>query len=275
MTILRKALLAGLAATAIFCSTEASARRTVIDQGQTISVTNPITACTIGIAGCAAITLPFSFNFGMGITNQAFVYNSGIVSFGAPIPLNVPNNASLTSLGVPVIAPLYLPGVTGVAGPYQAFTGTITPDPSNAFQTTLPNFGPDLFIISFLDPSDDDPNTFLTPYIHLILDASATQIRFEFIHGQSFLSNGVLQIELPDTTGRQLGYSLGNPASPQQLLNQPPDIAGINAFTFNAVTASAVPEPATWTMMLLGFGLAGLTLRRRRAASGRPHILLS
>ena len=26
------------------------------------------------------------------------------------------------------------------------------------------------------------------------------------------------------------------------------------------------PEPATWTMMILGFGLAGATLRRRRAA---------
>ena len=29
---------------------------------------------------------------------------------------------------------------------------------------------------------------------------------------------------------------------------------------------TAAPEPATWTMMILGFGLAGATLRRRRAA---------
>ncbi|MBI1200442.1 MAG: PEP-CTERM sorting domain-containing protein [Phenylobacterium sp.] len=27
----------------------------------------------------------------------------------------------------------------------------------------------------------------------------------------------------------------------------------------------AVPEPATWAVMILGFGLAGGTLRRRRA----------
>jgi hypothetical protein len=33
--------------------------------------------------------------------------------------------------------------------------------------------------------------------------------------------------------------------------------------TFNG----AVPEPATWAMMILGFGLAGATLRRRRAAT--------
>ncbi|CAN7294621.1 PEPxxWA-CTERM sorting domain-containing protein [Phenylobacterium sp. LjRoot164] len=32
------------------------------------------------------------------------------------------------------------------------------------------------------------------------------------------------------------------------------------------VPGSAVPEPATWAMMIAGFGLAGATLRRRRTA---------
>lgn len=32
----------------------------------------------------------------------------------------------------------------------------------------------------------------------------------------------------------------------------------------------AVPEPATWAMMLLGFGMIGFTLRRARAAEGSP-----
>jgi len=31
------------------------------------------------------------------------------------------------------------------------------------------------------------------------------------------------------------------------------------------VTINAVPEPGTWAMMLLGFGAAGLAMRRRRA----------
>lgn len=37
--------------------------------------------------------------------------------------------------------------------------------------------------------------------------------------------------------------------------------------TFAALTATAaVPEPSTWLMMILGFGLAGGALRRRKAA---------
>ena len=34
-----------------------------------------------------------------------------------------------------------------------------------------------------------------------------------------------------------------------------------------STNVSAVPEPATWTMMILGFGLAGASLRRRRKAT--------
>ncbi|MCA1653848.1 MAG: PEPxxWA-CTERM sorting domain-containing protein [Sphingomicrobium sp.] len=48
--------------------------------------------------------------------------------------------------------------------------------------------------------------------------------------------------------------------------------AGVDSFNFtrnglsNAVlfqTGGAVPEPATWAMMLIGFGAAGVSLRRR------------
>ena len=37
-----------------------------------------------------------------------------------------------------------------------------------------------------------------------------------------------------------------------------------NSFEVDALSGSAVPEPATWAMMITGFGLAGAAIRRRR-----------
>jgi len=39
-------------------------------------------------------------------------------------------------------------------------------------------------------------------------------------------------------------------------------------FRLSDVASGAVPEPATWAMMILGLGAAGATLRRRRAIGG-------
>lgn len=44
--------------------------------------------------------------------------------------------------------------------------------------------------------------------------------------------------------------------------------SGSNAFRLDDI-ASAAPEPATWTMMILGFGLVGWTMRRRKATGVR------
>ena len=41
------------------------------------------------------------------------------------------------------------------------------------------------------------------------------------------------------------------------------DGLGIDNFRAEAVTLAAVPEPATWTMMIAGFGFIGAALRRR------------
>jgi len=40
-----------------------------------------------------------------------------------------------------------------------------------------------------------------------------------------------------------------------------------NSFEFDSLASAPVPEPATWALMISGFGLAGATLRRRRTAS--------
>lgn len=38
----------------------------------------------------------------------------------------------------------------------------------------------------------------------------------------------------------------------------------------DGVSVAAVPEPATWAMMIFGFGLVGAAMRRRR--SGTPVL---
>ena len=51
------------------------------------------------------------------------------------------------------------------------------------------------------------------------------------------------------------------------------EVGGSDDFTYELST-SAIPEPATWALMIAGFGLAGAGLRRRRFASAvyaAPH----
>lgn len=62
--------------------------------------------------------------------------------------------------------------------------------------------------------------------------------------------------------GESAFYQIDFGPAPGQplMLNLP---ASSNAYLFGA--AGGVPEPATWAMMLLGFGGIGMTMRRRRS----------
>lgn len=65
-------------------------------------------------------------------------------------------------------------------------------------------------------------------------------------------------------TGRFLGAG-GNFRGDGQItfFNGPP--TATLTFSEGNIFAPGVPEPATWAMLITGFGLAGLTMRRRRA----------
>ena len=65
--------------------------------------------------------------------------------------------------------------------------------------------------------------------------------------------------------------SLGFTATGNTITFSTPAGPGNVATALDALAITAVPEPATWAMMLLGFGMVGFGLRRRGAA--RPVAL--
>lgn len=52
-------------------------------------------------------------------------------------------------------------------------------------------------------------------------------------------------------------------------VNGADDGLGVDNFRVEAVTLAAVPEPATWAMMITGFGFVGGALRQRRRAAAK------
>jgi hypothetical protein len=51
--------------------------------------------------------------------------------------------------------------------------------------------------------------------------------------------------------------------------------SGTNAFELdNLIFGSSAPEPATWAMMIVGFGAAGVALRRRQKFTTRVSYVV-
>lgn len=68
-----------------------------------------------------------------------------------------------------------------------------------------------------------------------------------------------------NSTFQQASFSFVGTGSPTTLSFQSAGTANVDAIVDNVVL-SAVPEPATWAMLLFGFGAVGYSLRRRKSA---------
>lgn len=49
--------------------------------------------------------------------------------------------------------------------------------------------------------------------------------------------------------------------------------SGSNSFEFDNIAAGAVPEPASWALLVAGFGIVGWAMRRRRRDGEVPTVL--
>lgn len=245
----------------LLTASPAAARYIVIDRPEFLPSLSSTTACTIGGGLCSGV----STNLIAPQLGQAYIYDRGIVSFGSPLPDTVNASTDLTTLGMPVIAPLYLPGPSGDAGPYtETAYGNVSPG-SLTFNLGFTPSGNDLFIVTWLDPAEDvDPGA--QPIIALIIDATASEVQFQMVHGMANNASNPPDTAFPDTTNRLLGFSING----QSLIEATPDITADNVYSARLTAVTSVPEPATWLSMLLGFGVLGLAVRRtskRQAAT--------
>lgn len=252
--------------------------------------------------GAQQVNLGFNVNFGFGLTSTLFVHKNGIISFGAPIaagqaitPLSsLAANATgggsvLASLGAPVIAPYFAdlePG--GGSGDTRLNIGDVTvqfgqADPyANTFNPTTGTYGYDRADLRQavritwygLDatgngvPGSSSATTGLPVYAQLLISADDNGLsNFEFRYGPP---NQPGQADY----GSVAGFALGNTV----LEFNGPYVQGIPTFfEFNdgvyigqggTTVNPAVPEPATWAQLIMGFGAVGYAMRRRRMRSG-------
>jgi len=78
-----------------------------------------------------------------------------------------------------------------------------------------------------------------------------------------FLRSGDVTAAVTFSNGRTL---LGNVWAEELVDPQGADVAENQRFVLN-LSQTAVPEPASWAMLIAGFGFTGATLRRRRLAN--------
>ncbi|WP_375391999.1 PEPxxWA-CTERM sorting domain-containing protein [uncultured Sphingomonas sp.] len=246
------------------------------------------------VNGSTQITLPFTVNFGPvggaaavnGVAASAaavtaasgtdilYLNQNGTVSFGQAIA-GYRAVSNLADLGVPVIAPYYAPlalgsgsgdgqlepgDITvqyGLADPYADGGAYNQADARQAVRITWYDLGEGR-------SATGAPNTVLA---QLLISADADGLsNFEFRYGDP---NAPGQADFGSLAGFALNGTQVQFAGPYAGGRALPTFFEFNDGTyigqFGTPISGGVPEPATWTAMILGFGFAGAALRRHRA----------
>ena len=114
-------------------------------------------------------------------------------------------------------------------------------------------------------------------YFGLYVTAADASNTFTFYNGASSLGTYDLSTLLAQTGVANQGALFANfnftggETYDRVVFSQPGGNAGFESdnHTVGTVAAAAVPETATWAMMLVGFGMAGSAVRRRRQTTAR------
>jgi hypothetical protein len=139
--------------------------------------------------------------------------------------------------------------------------GTLTP---SSFTTDVLSIGTDETTINLFEDTNSLPISvgfsFTNPF-----GTTGDPITGETF-GVWLIDIGVVRWDGPST------FNFGNGGAFSLALSDTifgtPGTANVSG-TFTLISESAVPEPATWAMMLMGFGAVGFAMRRKRSAE-RP-----
>jgi hypothetical protein len=246
----------------LFASEEQSMSRTAISSTSLFSVAVALSALAIAQPASAAI---FAFNLnGSGISGSIqLTYeannNTGVLPETSPNPVD----------------PIGSYIVTGINGTFSnanigisnaAITGIVASHPGNPTADNL--LAPHSFGFYTVASGIPAPDGHIAPglsYDNLFYPAGSPQAASDYpFHGGFFDIYGLV-FTLDDGNAVNL-WSNGDFGGGAIYGAAVTDGETVLDYTENPVALAAVPEPATWALMLAGFGLVGAAMRRRHAA---------
>lgn len=154
-------------------------------------------------------------------------------------------------------------------------TGTVNPDSTLVFFTGAENIDSGASGVARIEASDGSPLNFLRISLQSGFGADAFVFNLNSVG-----STGSATITAKDQLGNSYtssAFALGTGNNFLNLTTLDNQLITEVAFTSTAVadvrqvrfgdvqTIGVVPEPATWAMMIMGFGAAGAMVRRRRS----------
>ncbi|HEY6602959.1 MAG TPA: PEPxxWA-CTERM sorting domain-containing protein [Xanthobacteraceae bacterium] len=256
-----------LLATGLLCamSTPAEARRTVIDGNQYGSTYEVSTDLEDG----QTIPLPFAVNYGAGLQSDVII-NLGPCCLGSvneppvvPVGLTFANSPG-DHLFATVLKEQFVDSSVHLSNDQQISTPLDPVDQASIF-----DFGM-AFLITGGPPQVPDaqnPNLgFYSPFFGSAYarfsDLSGSGAPGDF--GLALVCSGICTTIGFNLAGLNFSSGLFDPAAaPSQLVSYNVGQEG-SSFNFVFRNAAAVPEPATWLSMLIGFGFLGAALRQQR-----------